>query len=533
MNGNRDMDGFFGLKLPSYGHFPQWQEGRSVAVNSGRNALEYILLFCSTLMKVRDILDVNFTMKLLSIICMLVFSLTTHLFAQEARLSLPSSIGDHMVIRQNSKFLLYGWCGTNVHIAITPSWNPKAIHAQADEQGRWRTEIETPPAGGPHSILIVSEHGDKIEIKDILSGEVWLCSGQSNMTWSVQRATPAIAKDFPKAPVQGIRLFQVDQRASNNPQDEVSGSWKVCDPESLRRFSMVGYYFGQRLHDETGIPVGLVHASWGGTPIEAWMPENLLKQQDQTVQSRRSRTWANKEGLCYNGMIDPLKNVNFSGIIWYQGEANVDRSAPVYAANLTAMVEAWRDLFRDKKLPFYFVQIAPFVWPQPLSAAVLREQQEKAMTLPHTGMVVISDTITDTKDIHPPQKKEVGRRLAGLALKELYGKSVLNPYSPCFEHVQFQENMAIVTFKNTEKLVLRDEASKKPCVGFEIAGSDKKFVPADATLKGRCVIVTSPFVQKPAYVRFSFSNDCVSNLFGENGLPATPFRTDDFSIPLN
>ncbi|HEY9261538.1 sialate O-acetylesterase, partial [Chitinophaga sp.] len=306
---------------------------------------------------------------------------------------------------------------------------------------------------------------------------------------------------------------------------------KTCDPASLPGFSAVGYFFGKKLQSELNVPIGLISANWGGTAAEVWTPAGIVENNAALKQAAEklepAAWWPYRPGSAYNGMISPLTNFAVSGVIWYQGESNVTTSN-TYSQLFTDMIGAWRTAW-NKELPFYYVQIAPFNYQYSNTAALLREQQLKSLSYPNTGMVVITDLVNDIKDIHPKNKRDVGIRLANMALGETYKKDMATPYkSPLFRSMEIKGSKAILSFDNVPNgfMVKNDKLPTE----FYISGADKKFVPAIAKIEKGKITVTSKEVKEPVAVRFAFSNTAMANLFSKEGLPVSPFRTDDWEV---
>ncbi len=442
-------------------------------------------------------------------------------------LRLPSIIGNHAVLQQSSSLKLWGWAPGTYPVKISCSWNATdTIMAQPGKDCGWSAEVQTPKAGGPYTITFISDK-QKIVIDDIVTGEVWLCSGQSNMefnfSWSqgVADAGDAVATSANNA----IRFFQVARAYDHYPQANCEGEWKVCSPRTLAGMSAVGYFFGKKLHESTGLPVGLVASYWGGSNVQSWIPQSVFDRDAKLAglaDKAPAVSWApSASSLLYNGMVAPVAAYRMAGVLWYQGEANVDYPQD-YGALFTGLISGWREAFHQK-LPFYYVQIAPCSCYSGLNAALLREQQEVALALPQTGMVTIGDLVDNIRDIHPRLKREVGNRLANMVLKERYDKSALQPYAPRFAGFNVEKNRAVVSVTSVGKLTCKE----KTITNFQLAGEDKHFYPATALIdKQGHVVVTAKEVKAPVAVRYCFTNDGVPNLFDVNGLPLMPFRTD-------
>jgi sialate O-acetylesterase len=649
-------------------------------------------------------------------------------------LTLPSVIGDNMMLQRDTEAGIWGKAAPGQEISITASWGEKS-KAIAGMDGKWSTRLRTPGAGGPYTIDIAA-YDTTITVKNVMTGEVWICSGQSNMEMPMAGWPPAdtvmhAASAIASSADNDIRLFIVERKISASPSDDCGGRWMICDPETVKQFSAAGYFFGRKLKSELNVPVGLIESSWGGTPVESWMPsssllaagefrkdieeiagkgsklkeyvkwleehkqtglngtgvdaykdlhfdddsvplpgfddsgwnemelpanfETKIGEFDGAVWFRKvveisagmknhdlvlslgpiddmDRTYFNgtlvgtnevsgvwqldrfynvpagivKEGtnviavrvidtqggggiwgkpsqlklyeksnksvsipidgnwkykpvaeligskfyifdlskndfsgkdrprqlgpntptVLFNGMINPVVPYGIRGAIWYQGEANVGR-AEQYAKIFPLMIESWRKEWNIKEFPFYFVQIAPYVYSgaDSTEAASLREAQEKALSLPNTGMVVTLDIAT-VNNIHPPYKLEVGERLANLALNNDYGIS--KPVSgPVYKSVSREGKSLKVMFDHTDGGLV---AAKGRLEGFEIAGKNGKFVRADASISGNTVIVSSPGVPDPVSVRYCWHNGSVASLFNKDGLPAGQFRSDNKMI---
>lgn len=438
------------------------------------------------------------------------------------QLAVPSIIGDHMVVKQNSELRLWGWNKPGAVVMISATWSKDSLKTRTNGYGNWETVIKTPSAGGPYVIRICSGK-EEIIVQDVLCGEVWLCSGQSNMEWNGERGNKQIKDELSHCINDSIRFFYVDKRVSAFPQDNLSGKWTVCDATTLNRFSAIGYFFGKSLLQDLHVPMGLINSNWGATPVEYWMPEEVWQDARMKKLSRKDKQWGKSFG--YNAMIYPLRKYNISGVIWYQGESNTV-NANGYSDLFSAMIQEWRQAF-GFEFPFYYVQLAPYAgcrerW----GTTLIREQQDKTLSVPKTGMVVITDLVDDVNNIHPQEKREVGRRLAGLAAKEVYSKEK-EPYFPRYQAMNVKKNKIEISFTNViSSLIVKG----KSCVGFEIAGQDRQFYPALAKVNGDKVIVSAKEVKSPVAVRFGFHNAAIGNLFGGNGLPVTPFRTDQWPL---
>lgn len=459
---------------------------------------------------------------------LILFSFSTSAFAD---VRLPAIIGDHMVLQQNSTVKIWGWSDVLENIKLSTTWDTITYATTATPGAQWSMQIKTPAAGGPYKVTINGRN--RIVIDDVLIGEVWVCSGQSNMEMSVGSLVKRYEPDVAAATNKNIRFFHVPRTTSVFPQDDLRARWVVCNPNDMRNFSMVGYFFGQRINQETNFPVGLINSSWGGTPAEVWTPKEVIET-DAVLQAAASQLKEVPWGpvlpaYAYNAMIYPIINYNIAGALWYQGEANVG-AYKTYQQLMTAMINGWRKAW-GKEFPFYFVQIAPFAgYGKTDVSAFLREQQTKTLALPNTGMVVTSDLVDDINDIHPQLKKEVGLRLANYALAETYHKNISGYKSPSYKTLKVEKNKIRISFNNADKGLMIKEG--KLLTEFYIAGDDKNFIPASAKIEGNTILVWHKDIKNPVAVRFGFTNAAMPNLFSKEGLPVNLFRTDDWDVPI-
>ncbi len=447
------------------------------------------------------------------------------------KLWLPSILSDGMVLQRESTATIWGWSTdtySNETITVTGSWNAQGYSTKPD-QGMWSVEIPTPAAGGPYTLTIRGH--ETIVLNDVKIGEVWICSGQSNMEWTPLQGLLQAEEEIRQAQYPDIRFFFLPKHKADTPQDDTPGYWAACSPETMSHFSSVAYFFGRKLHQELDIPIGLVNTSWGGTPIETWMRRDLIEGDSALKASseaiRRYAMWPNDAGVTYNAMIHPLLRLDIAGVIWYQGESN-RVNAPAYYRLFPLMIQSWREAWA-RDFPFYFVQIAPYKYDADnrIDAALVRDAQLHTLAVvPNTGMVTTHD-IGDLEDIHPHNKQAVGHRLALWALAKTYGRKELPFSGPLFSSMEIDRQRAILHFRYAENgLVKKGEVLRE----FEIAGDDRIFHPAEARIAGNTVVVSSPQVRKPVAVRFAFSNTAQPNLYNEAGLPAPAFRTDGWEI---
>lgn len=472
-----------------------------------------------------------------TLIALLLVTSTLH-----AEVTLPKFFGSEMVLQRETDAAIWGWAEPDEAVTITSSWHKTPVSIKADAEGRWFAKLPTGKAGGPHTITI--EAANRITLKDVLFGEVWLDSGQSNMEMPMAAVSGAYTgvKDWQKELADSnhaeLRLFQVGNFASKEKQKDVQAGisvygvkippckWQKCSPESLKYFSSTAYFFARHLHRELGVPIGVIDASWGGTPIEAWIgAEHLAKAGfDKIVTSAEKHpdkpNAQNTATRLYNGMIAPLMPFTIKGAIWYQGESNSGRPE-TYKKLKEAMLADWRDGF-ESHFSFYYVQISPFGYRR--NAAYLREQQFQALSVEKTGMAVTMD-IGNLKDIHPKNKQEVGRRLALCALAKDYDKKIAFS-GPVYKDMKIKGDKIHLRFDHVGSglSVLGDGDLQF----FEIAGEDKTFVKATALIDGDKVIVESADVKKPVAVRYAFKSKSTASLMNKDGLPASSFRTDDW-----
>lgn len=437
---------------------------------------------------------------------------------------MPTHFADHMVLQQNSSLPIWGWSACSEELTIKGSWNNIPVTTFSNNQAYWTAELQTPKAGGPYNILICGEN-DSLIIKDVLVGEVWLASGQSNMEWSAAKLE--MSKDeIDKANFPSIRLFQVEKRTAEYPQQDLKGQWTLCTPAFMQEFSAVAYYFARKLHRELNVPIGVIHSSWGGTGAEVWIDSEVLTGDNELMEASAlvpENAFGPKEpGLAFNAMIAPLIPFRIAGTIWYQGESNRSNHF-VYEKLFSTLMNDWREEW-GREFPFYYVQIAPFKYNTPLVGVEIREAQRNCLSVPNTGMVVCSD-IADIDLIHPPNKEEVGQRLANWALAKTYLFENIAYSGPLYRKIEIEGSRIRVHFDHAENgLICRGKA----LTYFQIAGNDRVFVNAKAVINGGSVIVFADDIKNPKEVRFAWSNIAEPNLFNREGLPASCFRSDNW-----
>ena len=462
--------------------------------------------------------------------CVALFCLLVYTSAF-ATIRLPTVISSNMVLQQRSTAAIWGWGDPGEKLSVTTSWNKVTDSLTVPSDGRWKIKLPTTAAGGPYTITL--QGWNRIVLDNILLGEVWLCSGQSNMEWSSYNNNQQIIDELPKSTNNQIRLFHIARTTADYPQDNCEARWEICGPETLKGFSAVGYFFGKKLQRELNVPIGLIEAAWGGTHVESWTPAPVIAGDPvlQTAAARLPATiWGpHLPGVLYNAMIAPVTSFAIAGAIWYQGESNTGTAAS-YQATFTAMIEGWRNGF-DRNFPFYYVQIAPYNYGNNNQGALLQEQQTRTQSLPGTGMVVVTDLVDNVNDIHPQNKYDVGERLAGWALGATYSRQVAAYKNPVLKTATPEKNTIILSFDHAPNGLVTKEG--KPATEFYIAGGDQVFLPADTRIEANRIIVSHKKIANPVAVRFGFSNTARPNLFSKEGLPVTPFRTDNWDAVLS
>lgn len=469
-----------------------------------------------------------------------------------ADVTLPAVIGDHMVLQLGRDIPFWGWAEASEEVTVTilpketvDGKGAESATTMAGADGRWFLKLPARTKPGAVEVKIAGKNA--VVLTDVLVGDVWLCSGQSNMDWPV-KASLNHQDEIAEANYPQIRIFKVERSTARVPQADIEGKWIECSPETVGDISAVGYFFARELHQKLKRPMGLIQAAQGGAICEAWTSLSVLKSDPDFAQilERADRAAAdpnqannpNRASVLYNGMIAPLQGFpmkqgfSIKGTIWYQGESNAVR-AYQYRKLFPLMIADWRRGWGLGDFPFLYVQLANYVpdkskpdhppEPEESAWAELREAQAMALSSPKTGMVVTID-IGEPRDIHPKNKQEVGRRLALSALKVAYGQMVLAS-GPEFKSMKVRGHEAELEFQNVgEGLVVQGETLK----GFAIAGADRKFVWASARIVEDKVIVSADEVPDPVAVRYGWSDNPEASLFNRAGLPAGPFRTDDW-----
>lgn len=437
-----------------------------------------------------------------------------------AKISLPSIFSDNMVLQQNSNVSIWGKAKANVKVTIHTSWNSEKYSATSDSDGSWKLSVVATKAGGPYQITI--SDGEEVVLNNVLLGEVWVCSGQSNMEMPVKgfKNQPALnsADILLDADNPQIRLIRYEKTLSRIPQyDCKSTSWQISDAQSAKEFSAVGYQFALQLQRKLKVPVGIIMSTWGGTKIEGWMAGN-------SGVADTAKITKNDPSVLFNAMINPFLGYGIKGVIWYQGEANRSNYTQ-YDQLMEAMVKGWRTAWNIGEWPFYYVQIAPFKYDKTNQSAFLREAQLKASSLiPNSGMVVSMDVGTENF-IHPPDKTAISKRLIYWAMANTYGMKGLAFASPVYQSHKIVKNVITISFSHAENGL---SSFGKTLSAFEIAGDDKVFYPATAKITVAGVVVQSEQVKTPIAVRYAFKDWVAGDLFSNEGLPASSFRTDDW-----
>ena len=479
-----------------------------------------------------------------------------------ADVRLPALFGDHMVVQRDMPIHVWGWAAPGE--AVSVAFRGETAVTAASLDGRWEVYLEPTEAGGPYALAINGENS--IRLTDILVGDVWVGSGQSNMQWPLERANDA-AREIAAAQYPGIRYFTVARSASGTREDDVEGEWRTVTPETAGEFSGIAYFFARHLHRELDVPFGIVVSAWGGTPAQAWTSSRALSAEpalaefvaDFEAEGERLRPgyeaafadWERRAAEAeaagdeaprrpprprqlnpsatpswlFNAMIAPLTPYPIRGAIWYQGENDANnRQALLYRRLFRSLIEDWRHEWGQGAFPFLYVQLPNFArvaenseWPE------LREAQAMALGLANTGMAVTID-IGDSTDIHPGNKQDAGLRLALAARAIAYGEQGLEFSGPTYRQATRQGTALRLWFDHAGSGL---QAHGAPLVGFELAGPDGKFVEANASIAGSSVILTSPAVQTPVQARYAWADDPEGNLINGAGLPASPFRTMD------
>jgi len=488
--------------------------------------------------------------------------------------TLPRVFGSNMVLQRDRQAPIWGCASPSEEITITLSVEAEDVEpvsaittAVADTDGNWQAKLPAVAAGGPYTLRI--KGSNTLELTNVLFGEVWVCSGQSNMEWPVSISNDS-EEEIAAALYPKIRLFHIPRVPSGLPQQDVEADWSETTPETIPNFSAVAYYFGRKLYKNLDVPIGLINTSWGGTLIEPWTPPvglagvpalaSISKEVKDIQANYRAQlsekidaieAWiaetrkaletdaqlkpmpdnthplmdAGRPTALYNGMVHPIVPYGIRGVLWYQGESN-HQDGMIYHEKMKALINGWREVWGQGDFPFYFVQLAPFNYSNQEEGQFflpqIWEAQTATLALPNTGMAVTTD-IGNLRDIHPRNKQDVGRRLALWALAKDYGRDDVTYSGPLYKSMAVEGNTIRLTFDHIGSgLTSRDE---KPLTWFQIAGEDKQFVEAQATIDGDTVIVSSDALANPVAVRFGWHQSAEPNFVNKEGLPASPFRT--------
>ena len=457
-----------------------------------------------------------------------------------AQLSLPKLIGNNMVLQRNQPVPIWGTAKAGD--TVTVSFGKQEKKAITDKTGNWKIMLDAMQASATPGKVIIKTSNENIALENILVGEVWLCSGQSNMEYTMRKNSkvtmPDSIKNWPvneleTAHNKNIRIFLVD-RKKMKPDPEHTG-WDIAEDSALRSFSAVGYFFAKKLYEELHVPIGIIASSIPGSRIEPWMPREAFTAlpffKDQTDSTHKID---GEPGKFYETIIAPLAPFAIKGFLWYQGESNCFLGERLqYSYKMKALIGQWRKIWNNNALPFYYVQIAPYAYSKQKGKVAYTEEslpefweaQAMALKIPHTGMIATTDLNFDLDNLHPHYKWEIGKRLALCALANDYGKKDIAAMGPVYEKMKVQGNKIILDFKYTGKgLINKDE---QPLKDFTIAGTDGKFIPAKAIIKNNTVEVSAENILHPVAVRFGWNEADHPNLYNKDGLPALPFRTDN------
>lgn len=456
-------------------------------------------------------------------------------FMLNAKVVLPDVLSDNMVIQQNSTIKLWGTAKAKTAVKIKVSWSTVSYTCRSEKNGQWQLWIKTNAASFQKHTITISD-GKLITIQNVLIGEVWLCSGQSNMEMSFNgfKNQPIADANYYISNAKkesGIRMLNVVKSASLNSNSVGKGKWLESSPQNLPSFSATAYFFALRLQEQLKVPIGIINSSYGGSCIEGWLsPGNLERYTDFDFRQKipDSMSWQ-RPNVMYQNMLKPFRNYVINGFVWYQGESNVERYA-TYAQKLQELVYLWRYTFDKADLPFYVVEIAPFLYGDLVQAAKLREAQFQGVNLmDNTAYVCTNDLVLESEamNIHPSQKKPIGDRLANLVLHDSYHFDTIHAYSPSLDQFCITNDSIVLHFKNSEQ----GFQFQQEFIGFEVADSTKSFISARAMLgiDKNTLVIKMGDGYVPIAVRYCFKNFQLGNVKSTYGLPLVPFRTDDWS----
>ncbi len=510
-------------------------------------------------MKLRTSLNITFSsIRIVTIkytflsLFFLFYSCTLH-----AKVRLPDIFSNHMVLQQSAVVNIWGWADSGEKVSVSGSWNQEVVTTVTDESGKWNVVLTTPKPGEVFELLVSGEN--ELRIKDVLIGEVWICSGQSNMAWNMAR-TENYQNELEQANSQ-IRYFQCERRTSPTPAIVV-GKWIVVNTETLGALSGVGYHFGNKLNQTLKCPVGLIVNAYGGSTIESWIPRDILEEQEYFIpvlngldsmvadiknrMAKAKRTiiadWEkqvkqakkpnnprpfpqHRPAHCYNAMLNGIIPYTMKGVLWYQGESNAGRGYQ-YKKLLTPLIESWRSKWDEYNFPFYIALLAPHVSHNPMDVHKAEIRLAQIEVAQQTENCEIANTmdVGNLSDIHPTRKKEVGERFALLALSDTYKFKGVIGHGPTFKKMKVSGNEITISFDYAEELIHKSDILR----GFQIAGSNGKYYMAKAKVMGNRIIVSSEDVPEPKHVRFALYDGAEVFIYNKSGIPMVPFRTDDF-----
>lgn len=454
-------------------------------------------------------------------ICFLCSLLGT--FETMSQIRLPGLFSDGMVLQQNSLVAIRGWGEASEELQIIPGWNLKdTLRVKVDNQGCWKADLITTEAGGPYTLEIKGRK-DSRTFSDVMLGEVWLCSGQSNMEWSADMGIMNGEEEVKQASCPSLRIYHVPKYGADAPQTDCRAVWEVASAESMRRTSATAYFFARYLTEHLEVPVGIIVSAWGGTPAEVWTPAEIVLEDEVLSKNKLTEYpwWPVKPGVLYNQMIHPLAPYRIAGCIWYQGESNHE-NADSYARLLSKMIGAWRSDF-GWNFPFYYVQIAPHTYGAVNNTpALLREQQQYLLSqVDNTAMINISDLVEDVKDIHPRNKRAIGERLACLAMDKVYGQFTQAYESPRMSFLEYRKGNIIIHFDGKFSKLEWKNSEMKGLVIKNYRGDSLK---VNVKIRGKCLVVPVKENERPFQVSYCFDEATVGSLRTEVGLPILPFN---------
>jgi sialate O-acetylesterase len=478
-------------------------------------------------------------MKILKYLILLLVWLSASHYLQ-AEVTLPNVIGNNMVLQRNKPIAIWGFAAKGEKVTV--QFGKQFKKCETDTAGHWKVVLDPVEASDKPSEMIITGN-NLIKLSNILVGEVWFCSGQSNMEYPMKKypgyKNPAKGTDLAEEEISkvhnpNIRIFLVEKKRSF--PDVTTKGWNEARDSALMRFSAAGYFFAKEIQNELHVPVGIISSSWGGSRIEPWTPLEAYRKSPvfrNDTAKRPEVIDGSVAGSNYNSMILPLVPYSIRGFLWYQGESNCMLNETLrYTEKQKLLVDSWREVWGQNDLPFYYVQIAPYYYTHrkdklPHTEETLAgfwEAQTLALHIPYTGMVVVTDLVDNLVEIHPSYKWEVGRRLSLLALAKDYGKAKLEYSGPVYQSMKVKGNKIELTFTHIGSGLISSDG--KPLTWISVAGPDGKFVPATATISGGKVVVTSAEVKDPKNVRFAWSETAMPNFANKEGLPALPFRTN-------